>query len=91
MVGPWCIVLINVCPLVVIAPFIMHYMSKTVIDIKQLLLAGVIKGLGFALHTIGLIETTAVRATLLDYVTPIWLTILCFIVISESVNKVRVL
>ena len=55
MFGPWFIVLINVCPLVVIAPFIVHYMSKTAIDLKQPLLAGVIKGLGFALFTIGLI------------------------------------
>ena len=53
--GPWCIVLINVCPLVVMAPFILHYMSKTAIDLKQPLLAGVITGLGFALYTIGLI------------------------------------
>ena len=53
--GPWFIVLINVCPLVVIAPFIVHYMSRTAIDLEQPLLAGVIKGLGFALFTIGLI------------------------------------
>ena len=78
-------------PLVVIAPFIMHYMSKTVIDIKEPNLAFVIKGLGFALYTIGLIEKTAVRATLLVRQTPIWLTILSFIVISEPVNKVRAL
>ena len=91
MVGPWCIVLINVCPLVVIAPFIMHYMSKTVIDIKEPHLANVIKGLGFPLYTIGLIEKTAVRATLLVHLAPIWLTILNFIVIFEPVNKGRVL
>ena len=46
---------INVCSLVVIAPSIVHYMSRTAIDLKQPLLAGVIKGLDFALYTIGLI------------------------------------
>ena len=87
--GPWCVVLINACPLIVLAPFIILYTSRTQMDLKRPLFAGVFTGLGFALYTIGLIETSVVRATLLFYLTPIWSTILGFIVLSEPVNKVR--
>lgn len=76
-------------PLIILAPFTIQYLKRKNVSLKQPLLAGFFSGVGFAFYTIGLIETSVVRATLLFYLTPIWSTFLGFLVLSEPVNKAR--
>ena len=58
--GPWCVVLMNICPLIVLTRVIMHYLKGQNVDFKRPFFAGVFTGLAFALYTISLIETSVV-------------------------------
>ena len=59
-------------------------------EVKHALFAGIFVGIGLAFYTVAMLETSVLRATLLFYLTPIWSTLLGFIILSEPFTKIRV-
>ena len=50
----------NICPLIVLTRVIMRYLKGQNVDFKRPFFADIFTGLGFALYTISLIETSVV-------------------------------
>ena len=72
--GAWSVVFFNACPLIVLTPLLICGFKSLRGTLGPALFAAVMIGLAFTLYANGLMETTVVRATLLYYLTPIWLT-----------------
>ena len=89
--GAWSVVFFNACPLIVLTPLLICGFKSLRGTLGPALFAAVMIGLAFTLYANGLMETTVVRATLLYYLTPIWLTLIGVFWLSEPLTKKRLL
>jgi drug/metabolite transporter (DMT)-like permease len=89
--GSWSVVFFNVCPLIVLLPWLVFNFRKLVGVIGPTLLAAMMIGMAFTLYANGLVETTIVRATMLFYLTPVWSTVIGVMWLSEPLTKARII
>ncbi len=85
MTGLWTVVLASAVPLVILLPLLVYYQMRSRQGLMTILVIGLFSGSAVTFYSIGLIETTVVRATLLFYLTPVWSTLIGISVLNESV------
>ncbi len=86
MSGLWAVVLASAVPLVILLPLLVYYRKQSREGLVTILIIGLLSGSAVTFYSIGLIQTTIVRATLLFYLTPIWSTLIGISLLDESVK-----
>ncbi len=86
MSGLWAVVLASAVPLVILLPLLVYYRKQSREGLVTILIIGLLSGSAVTFYSIGLIQTTVVRATLLFYLTPIWSTLIGISLLDESVK-----
>jgi drug/metabolite transporter (DMT)-like permease len=89
--GSWSVVFFNLCPLIVLGPWLVFNFRKLIGILGPTLLAAIMIGMAFTLYANGLVETTIVRATMLFYLTPVWSTLIGVMWLSEHLSKARII
>ncbi len=84
------VVLMNIFPAIFLFPFIVRPLAVFTNGVKHTLLAVIFVGIGLAFYTVAMLETIVSRAKLSFFLTPIWSTLLGFIILSEPFTKIRV-
>ena len=89
IVGAWAVVFFYVLPALLLAPII-FLRQRQIVDGGWLLqAAGLLAGAALVCYAGALIFTEVVRATLFFYLTPIWSTLLAWIVLGEPITMPR--
>ena len=89
LTGLWVVTLFHFLPAIVIFPFIaQNYMLERQNRLVSLVSGGLM-GCGFVLYSLGLIVGSVTKTTVLFYLTPIWATLLAYVVLSELVELRR--
>ena len=89
--GVWPVALMNLFPALCLTPFMLTWLIRPHIGVREAFWSGLSVGIGFAFYTFAMLETTIVRATLLFYLTPIWSTLLGIYFLSEPFTRTRVI
>ena len=85
IVGAWAVVFFYVLPTLLLAPIIFLRQRQIVDGGWPLQAAGLLAGVALVCYAGALIFTEVVRATLFFYLTPIWSTLLAWIVLGEPI------
>ena len=89
IVGAWAVVFLYVLPTLLLAPIIFLRQRQIVDGGWPLQAAGLLAGVALVCYAGALIFTEVVRATLFFYLTPIWSTLLAWIVLGEPITMPR--
>lgn len=87
--GMWAVVIINLVPLLFLAPLAIYRRASFFSDIKTKSIVGIALGGGMAFYAIAFLYTSVLRTTLLFYMSPIWATLLAMFILKEKVNAGR--
>ncbi|QDG77344.1 DMT family transporter [Labrenzia sp. PHM005] len=89
VVGAWAVVVFYVLPTLLLLPIIFLRRRQILDGGWPLQVAGILAGVALVCYAGALIFTEVVRATLFFYLTPIWSTLLAWIVLREPVTMPR--
>jgi len=83
MNGLWAVFAINIIPFLTLLPIIIFRHRSLRQNALPITLIGLFTGLGIICYSVSLVYSTIMRATMLFYLTPIWSTILAFLILRE--------
>lgn len=80
---------IYLVPMIIMLPLVV-YRRKSLLQHKRVVtIAGMAVGLALCFYAIALLHTSIIRTTLLFYMTPIWATLLAWLILKEKPNASR--
>jgi drug/metabolite transporter (DMT)-like permease len=89
--GPWTIFFLSAIATVVLCPLLVMRWRIWQPQLKLVFFAGVLTSVPFVCYNLALIYTTVLKATFLFYLTPVWSSILAYLVLREAIQGKRLL
>jgi drug/metabolite transporter (DMT)-like permease len=89
--GPWTLFFLGAIATVVLCPLLVLRWRIWRPQLKLILFAGLLTSIPFVCYNLALIYTTVLKATFLFYLTPVWSSILAYVVLREAIHGKRLL
>jgi len=87
--GIWAVIGIYLVPLTIMLPLVVYRRKSLLQHKRAVTIAGMAIGLGLCFYAVALLHTSIIRTILLFYMTPIWATLLAWLILKEKPNTTR--